>query len=120
MSNYLVIKEIVEKLEITQYALRKAIKQGQVRHCLTKLLPKNITVTMACVDDVKTYRLLTENDFAPIGVISQKYNVHRSTMYYHRSTGAVRWQLRGKHLFLHRQDCESLFAQKRTREKQAS
>ena len=32
MNNYLVIKDAVEQFEITQYALRKAIKNGQVRH----------------------------------------------------------------------------------------
>ena len=35
MNNYLVIKDAVEQFEITQYALRKAIKNGQVRHFVT-------------------------------------------------------------------------------------
>lgn len=91
MNNYLVIKDAVEQFEITQYALRKAIKNGQVRHFVTKLLPMNIPVMMVYAEDIKTYKLLSEGDFVPIGVISLKYNVHRSTMHYHKSKGAVRW-----------------------------
>ena len=81
MNNYLVIKEAVEKFDITQYALRKAIKNGQVKHFVTKLLPMNIPVTKVCAEDIKTYKLLSEEDFVPIGGISLKYKVHRSTMH---------------------------------------
>ena len=70
MNNYLVIKDAVEQFEITQYALRKAIKNGQVRHFVTKLLPMNIPVMMVYAEDIKTYKLLSEGDFVPIGVIS--------------------------------------------------
>ena len=55
MNNYLVIKDAVEQFEITQYALRKAIKNGQVRHFVTKLLPINIPVMMVYAEDIKTY-----------------------------------------------------------------
>ena len=66
MNNYLVIKDAVEQFEITQYALRKAIKNGQVRHFVTKLLPMNIPVMMVYAEDIKTYKLLSEGDFVPI------------------------------------------------------
>ena len=102
MNNYLVIKDAVEQFEITQYALRKAIKNGQVRHFVTKLLPMNIPVMMVYAEDIKTYKLLSEGDFVPIG----------STMHYHKSKGAVRWQQRGKQIYVHRQDCENLFSKK--------
>ena len=63
---------------------------------------------------LKTYKLLSGGDFVPIGVISLKYNVHRSTtMHYHKSKGAVRWQQRGKQIYVLRQDCENLFSKKK-------
>lgn len=112
MNGYITISEAVRRFKLTQYTLRKAVKTGKIRFFISKILPKNNFVTMIYVEDLETLSELSPDDFAPIGILSMKYKVHRSTLHYYRTTGAIRWQQRKGLILVHRKDCESLFAQK--------
>lgn len=120
MNKYITIREAVEKFNMTQYAVRKAVKTGQIRFCICKAMPKNNCVTLVYIQDILSMKDLSPADFVPIGILSRKYKRPRSLLYYYRSIGAVRWQQRGGLIAVHRKDCESLLAQKQMPDQEKS
>lgn len=109
MSHYMTIRDASESLSLTQYSIRKSIRQGCVRFFITKVFPQNLPVTMVNTKDLINIQNLKDNDFIASGIICQKYHIHRSTLHYHRTTGAVRWKKIGKYIYIHRQDYEELY-----------